>query len=182
MRLEPEPEAVRRGLDSVEMGQALRVVFRLRGPFGLSESLPRGSFVHGVAGEFPTFWLGGTPRELQITAWCGGPRAARLGELDAPSIVQAATRSLAAAFDVPVEAAVAQVLGAHVHSFGADPFSRGAYPYALAGKNAFGAFDSVEGTLFFAGDYTVPEELGTVGIAVQSGVAAAREIIDTLCG
>jgi hypothetical protein len=72
------------------------------------------------------------------------------------------------------------MLGAHVHSFGADPFSRGAYPYALVGGNASGAFDPVERTLFFAGDYTVPEELGTVGIAVKSGVAAARAVASCL--
>jgi hypothetical protein len=65
-----------------------------------------------------------------------------------------------------------------VHSFGSDPFSLGAYPYALAGRDASGAFDPVDRTLFFAGDYTVPEELGTVGIAVKSGVSVGREILD----
>ena len=177
---EPEPAALRRGLDALEMGHALRVVFRLRGPLGLAETLPHGSFVHGVAGEFPTFWLGGTGRETQVTAWCGGPRAARLGELDAPSIVHAATESLAAAFDVPVVTATERLLGAHVHSFGSDPFSRGAYPYALVGGEASGCFDPVSQTLFFAGDYTVPEELGTVGIAVKSGALAARKIAEVL--
>jgi hypothetical protein len=177
---EPEPALVRRGLDALEMGHALRVVFRLRGPLGLAETLPHGSFVHGVSGDFATFWLGGSGRETQVTAWCGGPRAARLGELDAPSIVTAATGSLAAAFDVTVATAMERLLGAHVHSFGSDPFSRGAYPYALVGGDASGCFEPVSRTLFFAGDYTVPEELGTVGIAVRSGVAASRAIADVL--
>jgi len=50
------------------------------------------------------------------------------------------------------------------------------------GGDARGAFDPVSSTLFFAGDYTVPEELGTVGIAVKSGVFAARAIIEALRG
>jgi monoamine oxidase len=174
--LSPEPKEVRRGLDALEMGDALRVVFRVRELPGAWSTLRPGSFVHGVDGEFPTFWLGPNAHETQITAWCGGPRATRLGALEPHSIVREATRSLAVAFDLPLEATTDLLLGAHVHAFGEDPFSRGAYPYALVGKDARGAFDPVEGTLFFAGDYTVPEELGTVGVAVRSGASAAREI------
>jgi monoamine oxidase len=178
--LEPEPEAVRRGLDALEMGQAQRVVLRLRRPIGLCEGLVPGSFVHDIDAEFPTLWLGPNPRETQVTVWCGGPRAMRLAELDASAIVLAAVRSVAVGLDVTVGMLGDELLGSHVHSFGSDPFSRGAYPYALVGGDASGAFDSVAKTLFFAGDYTVPEELGTVGIAVKSGVCAAREIIEAL--
>jgi monoamine oxidase len=178
--LEPEPSAVRRGLDALEMGQALRVVLRLRRPIGLAAELAPGSFVHGIDAEFPTLWLGPLAREAQVTLWCGGPRAMRLGELDAPAIVSAAVRSAAVGLDVTLGMLGDELVGSHVHSFGSDPFSRGAYPYALVGGDASGAFDPVSNTLFFAGDYTVPEELGTVGIAVRSGVLAARKIIEAL--
>jgi monoamine oxidase len=176
--LDPEPPEVRRGLDALEMGQALRVVLRLRRSIGLLDTLPSGAFVHGIDAEFPTMWLGPNRHEAQVTTWCGGPRAMRLGERDARSIARAAMRSVAVGLDVSVEALDENLLGAHVHSFGSDPFSLGAYPYALAERDASGAFDPVERTLFFAGDYTVPEELGTVGIAVKTGVSAAREILD----
>jgi len=133
--------------------------------------------VHGIDAEFPTLWLGPNPRETQVTVWCGGPRAMRLGELDAPAIVAAAKHSVAVGLDVSPAALESALLGAHVHSFGSDPFSRGAYPYALAGGDASHAFEPVSNTLFFAGDYTVAEELGTVGIAVKSGVRAAHAIV-----
>jgi monoamine oxidase len=178
--LGPEPPAVRRGLDALEMGQALRVVLRLRHPVGLSEGLAPGSFLHGIDADFPTLWLGPNPRETQVTVWCGGPRATRLGALDAPAILLAAVRSVAVGLDVTVGRLGDELVGSHVHSFGADPFSRGAYPYALVGGDASGAFDPVSKTLFFAGDYTVPEELGTVGVAVRSGIVAARKIIEVL--
>jgi monoamine oxidase len=178
--LEPEPERVRRGLEALEMGRALRVVLRLRSRVGLAETLPPGAFVHGIAAEFPTLWLGSSARVPQVTAWCGGPRAARLEELDAPSIVAAAAHSAAVGLDVSIAALESAVLGAHLHSFGSDPFSRGAYPYALAGGDAARAFDPISDTLFFAGDYTSAEELGTVGAAVRSGVAAARAILAVL--
>ncbi len=176
--VDPEPAAVRRGLDALEMGQALRVVLRIKRPIGLLETLPSGAFLHGIDGEFPTLWLGPNRHEAQVTTWCGGPRAMRLGERDARSIALAALRSVALGLDVSTEQLEENLLGAHVHSFGSDPFSLGAYPYALVGGDASGAFDPVQSTLFFAGDYTVPEELGTVGIAVKSGVSAAREILD----
>jgi monoamine oxidase len=176
--LDPEPPAVRRGLDALEMGQALRVILRLRRPIGLLDTLPSGAFLHGIDAEFPTLWLGPNRHEAQVTTWCGGPRAMRLGERDARSIALAAMRSVAVGLDVSTETLGEHLLGAHVHSFGSDPFSLGAYPYALAGRDASGAFDPVDRTLFFAGDYTVPEELGTVGIAVKSGVSVGREILD----
>ena len=178
----PEPDAVRRGLDALEMGQALRVVLRFGKKIGLVETLRPGSFVHGVEAEFPTFWLGPAAREVQITLWCGGPRAIRLGELDAHSIVAAAMRSAAVGLDASLPLLEGALLGAHVHSFGADPFSRGAYPYALKGGDASRAFEPVSNTLFFAGDYTVAEELGTVGIAVKSGVRAAQAVLGALKG
>lgn len=178
--LEPEPPEVRRGLDALEMGQALRVVLRLREPVGLARELSPASFVHGIDADFPTLWLGPNEREAQITTWCGGPRATRLTELDAPSIVAAAIRSVAVGLDVSPAELRDSLLGAHVHPFGTDPFSCGAYPYALAGKDAAGAFSPVAGTLFFAGDYTDPEELGTVGVAVKSGVRAAHALIEKI--
>ncbi|HVR21201.1 MAG TPA: NAD(P)/FAD-dependent oxidoreductase [Polyangiaceae bacterium] len=178
--LAPEPEAVRRGLDALEMGQALRVVLRFAEKVGLVETLRPGSFVHGIEAEFPTFWLGPAAREVQITMWCGGPRAIRLGELDAHSIVAAALRSAAVGLDASLPLLEGALLGAHVHAFGSDPFSRGAYPYALKGGDASRAFEPVSDTLFFAGDYTVAEELGTVGIAVRSGVRAAHAVLEAL--
>jgi monoamine oxidase len=178
--LVPEPERVRRGLDALEMGQALRVVVRLESRLGLAASLAPGTFLHGIDAEFPTLWLGPNDAEPQVTVWCGGPRAARLDELDAHSIVAAATRSVAVGLDVSQDALERALLGTHVHSFGADPFSCGAYPYALHGVDASRAFEPVESTLFFAGDYTIAEELGTVGIAVRSGVLAAQAVMATL--
>jgi monoamine oxidase len=180
VKLEPEPDAVRRGLDALAMGQALRVVLRLRAPLGLAADLAPGSFIHGIGAEFSTLWLGANRGETQLTTWCGGPRAMRLGELDAPAIVRAATHSAAVGLDVSPATLEGHLLGAHVHSFGSDPFSRGAYPYALCGHDASGAFEPVQRTLFFAGDYTVPEELGTVGVAVKSGVRAALSIVEAL--
>jgi Flavin containing amine oxidoreductase len=176
----PEPEAARRGLDALEMGQALRVVLRLGKKVGLVETLRPGSFVHGIEAEFPTLWLGPAAREVQLPLWCGGPRAIRLGELNAHSIVAAAMRSAAVGLDASLPLLEGALLGAHVHSFGADPFSRGAYPYALKGGDASRAFEPVSNTLFFAGDYTIAEELGTVGIAVKSGVRAAHAVFEAL--
>ena len=65
------------------------------------------------------------------------------------------------------------------HDWRADPFARGAYSYVgVGGSNAPRALGRpVEGTLFFAGEATNGEQIGTVAGALGSGRRAARELL-----
>jgi monoamine oxidase len=69
-----------------------------------------------------------------------------------------------------------------MHDWRADPFSRGAYVYVgVGGVPAQKTLAKpVEGTLFFAGEATDPEQTGTVAGAIASGKRAAREAIKVL--
>jgi len=177
--IEIRPDIGRARSAGVEMGAALRVVLRFAEPMRPAD-VPRGAFVHAPDLEIPTFWLGPDEREPRITAWCGGPRAARIGAQGPEEIRRVAIRSAAAALDVEPERFAKKLLGAHAHSFPADPFSRGGYPYQRVGADLSGAFDPEAGTIFFAGDYTDPAELGTVGAAARSGTTAARAIREAM--
>jgi len=68
------------------------------------------------------------------------------------------------------------------HDWCADPFARGAYSYigvnGMTAPRALGR--PVDGTLFFAGEATNGEQIGTVAGAIASGRRAAREILSVL--
>jgi monoamine oxidase len=109
-----------------------------------------------------------------LTAWAGGPKAARLTGSSEERLLQHAL------------ATVHSVLGKKrdpvawlVQDWQADPYARGGYSYAKVG--GAGAREilqrSVDDTLYFAGEATDIEEAGTVGGALASGQRAAREIL-----
>jgi hypothetical protein len=141
--------------------------------------LGTGAFVHAPELAVPTFWTAGDDRAPQITAWCGGPRALRLAELSEAALTDAVMRSLAEVSSQTVSGLAPLIAGLHVHRFSLDPLSRGAYPYLLVGGDMGGAFESEAETLFFAGDYMDPRELGTVGSSVERGAQCARAVLES---
>jgi monoamine oxidase len=176
----PDPARARARFAELAMGHALRVVFRLREPLWRSDSLPPAAFVHASGLDFPMLWVGSRANETQVTAWCGGPRAAALAELSREARQAAAQLSLAKIFGSSVEHVERVVLGVHDHAFSSDPFTRGAYPYLLAGGDPGARVDPESDTLFFASDYVDPQELGTVGSAVESAYTAASAAAESL--
>ena len=109
-----------------------------------------------------------------MTAWAGGPKAARLAGLPKRMLLERAAASLRSVFGrVPrIEAFLAQ-------DWQADPFARGGYSYVLAGGQGARAALArpVRDTLFFAGEATDAQEAGTVAGALRSGMRAAAEIL-----
>ncbi len=66
-----------------------------------------------------------------------------------------------------------------VHRWGADPFARGAYSYALPGKVDCRAVlaDPVDERLFFAGEACSKHDYSTAHGAYRTGIAAAEAVI-----
>jgi len=67
----------------------------------------------------------------------------------------------------------------HIHCWGADPFARGAYSYALPGKVECRAqlAAAVEDRLFFAGEACSKNDFSTAHGGYITGVAAAEQVI-----
>ncbi len=67
----------------------------------------------------------------------------------------------------------------HIHRWGLDPFSRGAYSFAVPGKADCRAAlaQPLDGRLFFAGEATSREDYSTAHGAYLSGVAAADDVV-----
>ena len=112
----------------------------------------------------------------QIEGYFGGALA---GELEA-----AGDRGF---FDFAVEELVGllgsgfarRVRPLHVHRWGADPFARGAYSYALPGKadGRAALARPIDDRLFFAGEACSLHDFSTVHGAWRSGVKAAADVM-----
>jgi monoamine oxidase len=176
MRFDPRPAWLDALVSGYAMGEAQRLVVRLREPLELHTDLPGGAFLHVLGAEVPTFWLAGDESAPQVTAWCGGPRAATWAS--SADRLGVALASLGAGLGKSRAELEPLVLDAHTHDFARDPRARGAYPYRLAERDAPNEGPSAgRPPLLLAGDFFEGSALGTVGAAVQSGFAAARTVL-----
>jgi len=163
----------RAALSKLESGPVIRVALAFREAFW-EKRHPGVAFFHSPEAPFPTFW---TPLPMHaplLTAWAGGPKAARLTGKRPEALVGEALRSVRALF--PGDEQPSAYL---VYDWQADPYARGGYSYVLVGGE--GAREElarpVMDTLYFAGEATDAEEAGTVAGALRSGQRAAREML-----
>jgi monoamine oxidase len=181
VRFVPALDAKRKALAGLASGPVLKLSLRFRHAFW--EQLDGGryegaAFFHSATTAFPTFWTSLPLRAPLLTAWIGGPKAARLSTSETPDIVRQALESLSTVFGGRAYSEF-QLEAAYLHNWQTDPFALGAYSYiAVGGEDARGLLATpLEDTLFFAGEATDTEdEAATVTGALQSGERAAREV------
>ncbi|HSA90852.1 MAG TPA: NAD(P)/FAD-dependent oxidoreductase [Burkholderiales bacterium] len=160
-------------LDRLASGPVIRVAMAFKHPFWEKDH-PGVAFFHNPQAPFPTFW---TPLPMHaplLTAWAGGPKAARLAGLSEEKLLQEAMATVRSVLKSSEEPRAFLV-----QDWQADPCARGGYSYVKVG--GAGAREKLqeplEGTLYFAGEATDAEEAGTVGGALASGQRAARQIL-----
>src|SRR6185437_300484 len=115
------------------------------------------------------------------TAWVGGPRAQRLQAVSRDELIGHALAAVREALDFPAPLHT-ELVAAHLHDWGSDPYARGAYSYiGVGGAQAPRLLAEPLGEqLFFAGEAADPAVSGTVEGALQSGRRAAREVLQRL--
>ncbi len=186
VRFEPRLAAKEKVLAKIESGHARRVVLRMRediwrrGPIPAALRARDGrafGFIHSEEETFPVWWAE-APKPV-LVGWTGGPAAAAMRGWSEAKAVRAACRTLAKLLGCAEKQVRAAVREARSYDWAADPFTRGAYSYAVAGaeKAPKELAKPVGRVLFFAGEATADVlELGTVHGALASGERAAREI------
>jgi monoamine oxidase len=114
-----------------------------------------------------------------LTGWVGGKGAEALLAQEPAIRLERSLVALSAALAVPRRELEDLLESWASHDWRADPFSRGAYSYVgvggAAGPRALAR--PVERTLFFAGEATHGDQMGTVAGALESGRRAAREVL-----
>ncbi|HEV2720774.1 MAG TPA: NAD(P)/FAD-dependent oxidoreductase, partial [Thermoanaerobaculia bacterium] len=159
----------------LEMGNVCKIVFNFRESFWPTQM----NFVHASGPDFPTWWTHAPAVVPLLTAWSGGPPAARLLDMSESQRIDRALASLSRVLRVP-RARIDDLLdGWWTHDWRNDPFSRGAYSYTLVG--GAGAAKKlaapVERTIVFAGEACEEEQSGTVAGAIASGRKAAALLL-----
>ena len=114
-----------------------------------------------------------------LTGWVGGVTAETLLAEEPLSRLERCLVALSDVMAVPRRELEESLDAWASHDWRADPFARGAYSYiGVGGSDAPRALGRpVEGTLFFAGEATDGEQIGTVAGALGSGRRAARDLL-----
>ena len=190
---EPEIPAVTNAVNGLAMGSVLRTVFAFRERFwemGLRNAPEHGgsglmslSFLHSPGADFPVWWTQFPVRAPILVGWVGGPPAAALCALPDAEIERIALHDLAAHLGTTYERLAGLVTGSWMHNWEHDPFSRGAYSYAMVGGSGSARKLSrpIEQTVFFSGEATNTEgRSGTVEGALATGLRAAQGVLQAL--
>jgi monoamine oxidase len=174
------PGDKRRSLEELVMGPVLKLLLHFREPFWPARMANLGCGTGPVTIYWPAIDAGkeadGTPAVL--TAYCTGPRAAHLSQLNEADAVAVVLADLARLFP---GVNPAQLLLAHRRiDWSTDPFARGGYTFVRTG--ASGARDRLAapqtGALFWAGAGTTTSTIAdTVQAAYVSGIRAAGEVL-----
>jgi monoamine oxidase len=181
IRFAPEISEKEQALQLLETGPVIRVSFLFQERFW--EQMPEMSgfsFMFTVDPVFPTWWSSHPLTFPVLTAWAGGSRGSALAEYTESQLSELALGSLSRIVEIEKEALRRKVQSAHVHNWERDPYSRGAYSYAIVGgAHAFKELaEPLAQTLFFAGEATDFRGFnGTVHGAMGSGRRVAEEII-----
>jgi monoamine oxidase len=173
-------------------GHAVRVVLHMRKDIWQRGVIPpelRGGsgaafgFLHSSEPFFPVWWAE-APRPVFV-GWTGGPEARKLAGLSPREVVKRAVKTFSKLLGCSEAALMRTIVGWRTHDWTADPLTRGAYSFSVAGlEDAPRAIAKpIANTLFFAGEATADAlELGTVHGALASGERVAREIVAVLAG
>lgn len=186
IRFRPDPLRIRRALAHLATGSVVRLVVHFREhPWRDGRAPAKGanpsrlSFLHTRGAPFSVWWTTYPLRSSLAVAWSGGLAALELGRKSREEIESVAWASLSQGLGLSQHQVESRVLKTWLHDWNDDPFSRGAYSYALvAGANAAKALTTpVSLTLFFAGEATAGKgQHATVEGAIASGFRAAKQV------
>lgn len=193
IRFQPEVPGMTDAVSGLMMGTVLRTVFAFRERFWETRlpNAPRHGgtglttlgFLHNEGATFPVWWTQFPVRAPMLVGWVGGPGAAVLCALPDAEIERMALNDLATHLGMTYERLAGMVAGSWMHNWERDPFSRGAYSYAVVGGSGAARKLSrpVEQTIFFSGEATNTEgHSGTVEGALATGSRAARGVLQAL--
>lgn len=184
----PALDTKARALSQLAMGTAVHVSLVFREAFWRGATFGRASgsladmeFLFSENPWFPTWWSKLPSAAPVLVAWSAGPRAQQFCGQPASVVTRKAVEALAAILGLTDEQVSSLLQAAYFHDWQADPFSRGAYSYVLAGgaKEAQRQLAApLADTLFFAGEATnFQGHHATVHGALASGYRAAAEVL-----
>jgi monoamine oxidase len=189
VEFDPPLAEKQKALASVVMGPVTRMVLQFNSLFWEEHHLMGKQtmqdlhFLFTEDPVFPTYWTASPLRLPLLVAWAAGPVAESKRGHTQQQLETEVLKALARVVAIPEDEVRSRFVRSYFHDWQADPFSRGAYSYVLAG----GVDDQkdfsrpLRDTLFFAGEATQSDgHRATVHGAFASGIRAAREVLSAL--
>ena len=179
----PLPESKRRAFSELVMGPVLKLLLRFSEPFWPAWLANLNCGTGPVTIYWPSLESSRSGRRTPavLTAYCTGPRAARLSLLPEEEAVAVVLADLARLF--PRVNPGRLLLGARRIDWSTDPFARGGFTFTRpGGRGARGRLAAPDtAALFWAGAATTTSTIAeTVQAAYVSGVRAASEVLSFL--
>jgi len=178
----PLPASKRRAFADLVMGPVLKLLLHFREPFWPAWLANLGCGTGPVTLYWPSLDRdGGRRTPAVLTAYCTGPRAARLSLLPEDEAVAVVLADLARLF--PRVDPGRLLLGYRRVDWTTDPFARGGYTFTRpGGRGARGRLAAPDtAALFWAGAATATSTIAdTVQAAYVSGLRAASEVLSFL--
>ncbi len=174
------PESKRRAFADLVMGPVLKLLLRFSEPFWPAWLANLSCSTGPVTLYWPSL-DGGRRTPAVLTAYCTGPRAARLSLLPEDEAVAVVLADLARLF--PKVNPGRLLLGSRRIDWSTDPFARGGYTFTRpGGRGARGRLAAPDTpALFWAGAATTTSTIAeTVQAAYVSGLRAASEVLSFL--
>jgi monoamine oxidase len=174
------PESKRRAFADLVMGPVVKLLLRFSEPFWPAWLANLNCGTGPVTLYWPTL-DGGQRTPAVLTAYCTGPRAARLSLLPEDQAVAVVLADLARLF--PKVDPGRLLLGSRRIDWSTDPFARGGYTFTRpGGRGARGRLAAPDtAALFWAGAATTTSTIAeTVQAAYVSGLRAASEVLSFL--
>jgi monoamine oxidase len=188
LKITPEVPSVREAAACAAMGHVQKVALIFDTPLVeiLDERnqgrLTRLSFMHASGVPVPVWWTSYPIRSGLVIGWAGGPAAISL-DTNVRKLADRAVAALADAVGFTKRRVSRHLVRTFTHNWTRDPYSQGAYSYAVVGGSDVGKRLSrpVHRTLFFAGEAANHEgRTGTVHGAIASGYYAAEQVLRAL--
>lgn len=187
IRITPDLPAQRQALLQLGFGAVIKICLQFKTNFWQQaayaqqkvKQAPGLTFLFSDEHFFTAFWTQLPAPSPMITAWLGGPAAARYQNWPDAAFVTEALTNLASMFQIPLPDLQAILVASVVFNWAADPYARGAYAYATVGADAARAVvaEPVARTLYFAGEgLYAGAEMGTVEAALASGLTVAQQL------
>jgi monoamine oxidase len=186
IRFDPALPQIHQAATRLGFGNVIKVVLHFKTAFWEDTARTGGTQLNNLCflfteQVFPTWWRGEPSGGPSLTGWLAGSFADPYLDHKDNELIQLAHHSLMRIFNMCEEDFQQNVLHSFVVNWHKDPYSLGAYSYAVPGDAA--ARDhirqGVEETIFFAGEalYTGPL-LGTVEAALASGAEMAQRMLN----
>jgi monoamine oxidase len=165
----------------IGFGNVIKILMRFETRWWLDERKDLADLTFLLSEERIPVWWTQHPSDFPVlTGWFGGPKTARMVQLDEQELVEAALASLADIFGLDPRQLARSLVAARAINWAKDRYARGAYSYATTETRAAQSVLStpVGGAVFYSGEALYRgRDMGTVEAALASGLETARTVL-----